>query len=422
MNVMRFDIDDFSEVIEENAATKSKVGKHSKIYSILRGIMSKDVSDHHALSDEEMDAIVYVNENDDTLDSEVYGLIDNNAILKDLYAPIMIDRIVKTVEKVPYYPDTRIDKQNRKDIFDKSEHKFFRDVLSGIKSEDHPLYAIYSPLNGSDMLDRIVIYAPSDANLNWIDVSQVINFGYLFHGSSFNGDISLWHLDNAENVYMMFDDSDFNGDISKWRFPKIESTSNMFSNSRFNGDISGWQFPKVRSMSSMFYGSHFHGDISGWEFPRVRNMSNMFANMECCDIKMDGWKFPEVYSMRDMFKGSVVKSDISGWQFPKVGDMSHMFDHASIETDISQWKFPQVVEMYGMFEYAQMSGVDISKWQFPKLRNMSEMFYGSHFDGDISDWTVPKNCVTNHMFRNADISDAHIPIQLLKRKPQTWQR
>jgi len=436
---MLFNIDDFGEVIEIKPAVKRKVGKHSKVYQVLSKTVKRRVRNYRKLTEVEKDMIVYINEGHE-VDQETAELVAANDILSASYNSIMIDRIVNTVmTKGIFTADSSFDvkKHQKMDIFDASEHWFFDHVLSGIKSEDHPLYAIYKIKNNLNLLTKIIIYAPRNANLNWLDVSKLKDFSWTFYNSDFRGDVSLWHLDSAESTYSMFDYSDFDGDISKWRFPKLKNASYMFSNSKFNGDISEWEFPRVQTMASMFYSSKFNGDISRWKFPKVTDMSDMFkdsmfkgdmprwefpnvVNMknmfERATIKSDisGWKFPKVTSMVSMFSNTVIKTDISGWKFPKVTDMSYMFANATIQTDMSKWKFPKVNNMYAMFECAHLKNVNIGGWKFHKVTEIEYMLYSADFDEDISGWKIPSVCRAYRIFWNSKISDNHLPAKFRK--------
>lgn len=56
-------------------------------------------------------------------------------------------------------------------------------------------------------------------NFNWIDVSNVTDFSYLF-GVEFNGDISEWDVSNGTNFLHMIFNSNYSRDLSKWNINK----------------------------------------------------------------------------------------------------------------------------------------------------------------------------------------------------------
>ena len=62
----------------------------------------------------------------------------------------------------------------------------------------------------------------------------------MFDSSHFNGDISLWNVENVKNMSHMFNKSQFNGDISLWNIEKVENIDYMFSRTKFNRDLDKW--------------------------------------------------------------------------------------------------------------------------------------------------------------------------------------
>jgi len=65
-------------------------------------------------------------------------------------------------------------------------------------------------------LMKIIKNSSVDADLNYLDVSEIIDMSSLFYNSKFNGDISKWNVSNVLNMHSMFYGSKFNGDISEW--------------------------------------------------------------------------------------------------------------------------------------------------------------------------------------------------------------
>jgi len=127
-------------------------------------------------------------------------------------------------------------------------------------------------------LVNIIKNSPIDADLNYLDVSNITDMSSLFAHSKFNGDISKWDVSNVTDMSSMFEYSNFNGDISKWNVSSVTDMFNMFNNSKFNGDISKWDVSSVIYMSNMFQHSKFNGDISYWNVSNVTNMEYMFYN------------------------------------------------------------------------------------------------------------------------------------------------
>jgi surface protein len=109
------------------------------------------------------------------------------------------------------------------------------------------------------LINRLIIERGVNANLNDIDVSNIVDMSGIF--SNFNSD--------SKN-------SRFNGDISEWNVSNVKDMCGMFQGSKFNGDISKWNVSNVKNMRSMFRGSKFNGDISGWDVSNVEDMESMF--------------------------------------------------------------------------------------------------------------------------------------------------
>ena len=215
-------------------------------------------------------------------------------------------------------------------------------------------------VNDIDTLKNIInwscqICPNNDANLNWLDVSELTSMYGLFgndYTQNFNGDISQWDVSNVENMSYMFYKSKFNGDISQWDVSKVKYMNYMFAYSIFNGDISQWVVSQVKTMNGTFQETYnFEGDISKWDVSNVKNMSEMFMNSR----KFNG--------------------------------------------DISQWDVSNVENMNKMFSGAVSFDSDISQWDISNVLNMDSMFSASHFRQNISNWNISKSCNTNNMWR-----------------------
>lgn len=130
-------------------------------------------------------------------------------------------------------------------------------------------------------LSNIYVYN-CKANLNWIDVSNITDMSWLFHGTRFEGDISEWDVSNVTNMKYMFDNSIFNGDISKWDVSNVTIMQYMFYQSKFNGDISKWDVSNVKDMRYMFADdTEFDQDLSKWNMEKIQGdfqVSDMFRN------------------------------------------------------------------------------------------------------------------------------------------------
>ena len=169
-----------------------------------------------------------------------------------------------------------IQKIDRRERLSKDEYDILMKFVGIYKVSDH------------DELQELIKYFieqfGNKCNLNWIDVSNVINMDSMFQFSNFNGDISQWNVSNTITMFDMFHSSKFNGDISQWNVSNVTNMWNMFRDSKFNSDISQWNVSNVTNMLSMFQGSVFNSDISQWNVGKVTDKSYIFSG---CPIKKE---------------------------------------------------------------------------------------------------------------------------------------
>lgn len=218
----------------------------------------------------------------------------------------------------------------------------------------------YKPVDQHE-LKVIISRSPEDADLNYLDVSEITDMSYLFSGKKFNGDISQWDVSHVTKMSHMFSHSQFNGDISRWNVSNVTNMAEMFRGSTFNNDISQWDVSNVTCMDGMFSETKFNGDISRWNVSNVKIMSNMFA-------------------------------------------------HSQFNGDISNWDISSVTYMNSMFSYNKKFKQDLSKWDVSKVISLTQMFYFSNYNQDISNWKL--NCKRNgimQMFRSCRCPDRYKP-------------
>ena len=309
------------------------------------------------------------------------------------------------------------------------------------------------------LVERAVHVLGSEADLNFIDVSNVTNMATLFEGSSFSGDISKWDVSNVTDMARMFAESTFKGNIGKWVVPKVTNMDRLFYKSQFDSDISKWELlidrvnmdntftscgiplsyrPKLKDviannenikalvgkaihvlgckadlnfidvsnvtdMSGLFYGSSFNGDISKWDVSSVTDMSYMFM---CSSFtgNIGKWDVSIVRDMRAMFKYSKFNSDISDWVVSNVRDMSQMFEYSPFKGDVSKWNVSNVQYMIRMFKNNKRFNGDISKWNVSSVLDMSEMFAYSRFNNNISKWNVSNVNYMIGMFKESEFN------------------
>ena len=120
--------------------------------------------------------------------------------------------------------------------------------------------------NFREVIKKAVDELGDNADLNFIDVSNVTSMTNLFCFSSFSGDISKWDVSNVTDMGALFEYSDFNGDISNWDVSKVTNMERMFADSAFNNDISKWKVSKDANTKEMFSGSALEneGKLPPW--------------------------------------------------------------------------------------------------------------------------------------------------------------
>ena len=108
-----------------------------------------------------------------------------------------------------------------------------------------------------------------DADLNDIDVSDIMDMSELFYG-----------LD-PHNI-----------DISKWDVFNVKDMSNMFYYCiNFNSDLSNWDVSNVTNMESMFYNcENFNSDLNKWDVSNVKDMHDMFYKCKSLKNKPSWYK------------------------------------------------------------------------------------------------------------------------------------
>jgi surface protein len=158
-----------------------------------------------------------------------------------------------------------------------------------------------------------------------IFTGQVTDMSWLFHGSSFNSDISHWDVSNVTTMNRMFSyNTAFNQDLSNWNVSNVTNMSAMFSNNTaFNQDISNWDVSNVTDMSYMFYHSSFNGDISHWDVSSVTTMYRMFAYNTAFNQDLSNWDVSNVTDMQVMFANSTFNRDLSNWCVQNVSSYDH---------------------------------------------------------------------------------------------------
>ncbi len=145
------------------------------------------------------------------------------------------------------------------------------------------------------------------------DVSNVVDFSYMFMNSNFNNDLSFWDVGSAELMKGFFAYSNFNHNISEWDVSNVVDFSYMFTSTNFNEDLSDWDVSRAIKMKHMFSDSKFDRTIKDWNVSNVANMDSMFQGNRFFNQDISEWNVSNVTSMDYMFQNSIFNRDISHW-------------------------------------------------------------------------------------------------------------
>jgi surface protein len=293
----------------------------------------------------------------------------------------------------------------------------------------------------------------------WKLAPTVNDLSYLFHKSSFNKDISGWHVGNVTDMNNMFYGADkFNGDISRWDVGNVKNMENTFRGANsFNIDISGWNVNNVENAKNMFRktsGPHvFNQNLSWWWRNKTKSQLsldtdlshtsfNMLPNckrpiMTINEVIISNETKKQINEMSDLEKlvfyrqmaGCVdfipnrdildiliqnKKWDgqmdgknygpIKNWVFsPQIKDLSKLFlNNTTFNKDISGWDVSQVTNMESMFEGAILFNQPLNNWDVSNVLIMRSMFKGAIlFNQPLNNWDISNVLIMRSMFEGA---------------------
>lgn len=169
-----------------------------------------------------------------------------------------------------------------------------------------------------------------NGNFNWIDVSDITDFDYLFSDyPDFNGDISLWNVSNAETFENMFDGCKrFNCDISSWDVSNCKVFAFMFyGTKKFNQPIGKWNMSNATTLGMMFGESNFNSPLNKWDVSHVDDMTGTFYNAAKFNQPLNNWNVINVLNTDMMFEGAKsFNQNISNWKRNTYEECEQMFD------------------------------------------------------------------------------------------------
>lgn len=226
--------------------------------------------------------------------------------------------------------------------------------------------------------------------------NKAVNLSGMFaECEKFVEDVSLWKVDNVENMSSLFDickSYDGKG-LEKWNVSNVKDMSCMFrSNNKNNVDLKGWDVSHVENMSYMFADcSDIKTDFSHWKTGACKNFRRMFSNCRSFNSKIDFWDVSQGIDFTGMFEScTVFNRDLSAWVLSKAQYTDRMFAYCvNFNSNLAYWDVSNVTNTNGMFLGCKNFSGDLSKWIFKNLQEMEMMFHGAQvFDSDLGRWDV----------------------------------
>lgn len=109
-----------------------------------------------------------------------------------------------------------------------------------------------------DIIERELATQGMDADLNFIDTSQITDMSCLFAKLNVgNIKIDKWDVSNVTNMCMMFIYcKSFNSDLSNWNVSNVADTTLMFYRAEsFISNLSKWKISDGNNLKEMFEGT-----------------------------------------------------------------------------------------------------------------------------------------------------------------------
>lgn len=248
------------------------------------------------------------------------------------------------------------------------------EAVKEIKENKYPTFdlfklnkAIYKPKDKQELQEIcfkcMTLFIDSDevCNLNWLDVSEIIDMSSLFYTYveyPCTIDVSKWDVSNVVYMESMFRYCEkINiGDISNWNVSKVREMGHMFDDCKlFNGDLSKWDVSSVRDMGQMFRHCKQMKDpgISNWDVSNVLSMDGMFFECPLFNADLSKWDVSNVRDMDQMFGGcESFNSDLSNWNTSNLRLVSHMFKGCkSLNTNLDNWDISKLEIKFTRFMF-----------------------------------------------------------------------
>lgn len=181
---------------------------------------------------------------------------------------------------------------------------------------------------------------------------------------------------------------------------KVMDMSRLFARSRFDGDISSWKVSDECDLSCIFRGSRLEesGKAKSWLDKVYRERVENSKNADGVMVARSRAHLKALIDSMVWLEGD--RCDLNGIDISRVTNMNYLFEFSLFDGDISKWDVSHVTEMDYMFADSWFNG-DISNWDVSNVRKMGRMFIRSYFEGDIDRWNVSSEADTFEIFRQS---------------------
>lgn len=226
--------------------------------------------------------------------------------------------------------------------------------------------------------------------------NKAVSLSGMFAGcEKFVEDVSLWKVDNVENMSALFDNcKNYDGKgLEKWNVSNVKDMSFMF---RFNNknvaDLKNWDVSHVENMAYMFADcSNLKTDFAHWKTGACKNFKRMFSNCRSFNSQIDYWDVSQGIDFTGMFESCpVFDRNLSAWVLSKAQSTERMFAYCTnFNSDLTYWDVSNVINANAMFMDCRNFNGGLSKWTFKNLQEMAMMFRSAVvFDCDLGRWDV----------------------------------
>lgn len=169
-----------------------------------------------------------------------------------------------------------------------------------------------------------------DADMNYIDTSEVTDMSDLFSKTNFCGDVSKWNVSNVINFHSTFSFcKDFDCDLSEWDVASAKSMIGMFwgcTNFTAQG-LEEWNMSNVKELNGMFYKciSLTGETLVDWTFKSLENTRLMFNECTRFNQDLSKWNVEKLFDTYEMFEECVNLEYVPKWDLSNAFLVENMF-------------------------------------------------------------------------------------------------